>query len=67
MSDEPRTAYLLLHTGERVDCLLEREGEEWQATPVRHVAKDEVESVYVDVLPPGGTISFLLEEDEDLS
>ena len=67
VSKEPRDAFVVMKTGEKVPCLLEKIGpNEWQATPVRHLALVDVETGGVDVLPAGASLSFLIEgEDPD--
>jgi hypothetical protein len=62
VSDEPRDAFVILRDGERVPCLLEKIGpNEWQATPVRKLDLEEVETGGVDVLPAWASLSFLIE------
>jgi hypothetical protein len=65
-SPEPSEAYLTLKSGERVQCLIEKMGPlEWQLVPVRNVALVEIASSDVDLIPAGGTISFILDEEEE--
>jgi len=62
MSEAPGTAYMVTHDGERVECLLEQVGaREWQATPVRDVDRDEIKHAFIDVLPPGCSVTFLIQ------
>ena len=57
----PSSVYLLLRTGEFVDCLLEEIAPNaWQATPVRDVDIEEVVYCHVDELPGGATLALLL-------
>lgn len=63
---EPGDAFVILRGGERVPCLLEQVGpNEWQATPVRRLTLEEVETGGVDVLPAGASLSFLIEGAEE--
>jgi len=58
---EPGEAYLVLHDGERVECLIEKLGPNlWQAVPVRDVAVEEVDQAYVDVVPGNSSVDFLI-------
>ncbi len=62
MRRQPREAYLVLRSGERVGCLLEKTGRRrWQATPVRDVSVDEVEQAFVDVVPRRSSVDFVLQ------
>ena len=64
-ASEPRDAFVILRDGERVPCLLEEiRPNEWQATPVRRLSLDEVETGGVDVLPAGASLSFLIESED---
>ena len=63
MKTVPTEAWLLLHTGERVECLLEQlDSRTWQATPVRAVSCSEIAQASVDVLPGNSQITFILED-----
>lgn len=62
MNEEPKTAYLTLRDGEKVECLVEETAPNtWQGVPHRDVHIDEVASAYIDVLPPGGEFSFVIQ------
>ena len=58
---EPHEAWIITKDGEKVPCLLEEiEPSKWQATPVRDVCIDEVDSAGVDLLPAQSSIRFML-------
>lgn len=61
----PSVAYVETWEGERVECLLELVAPcQWQATPVRKVAREELSAASVDILPPKHSVAFVLEGDE---
>ena len=64
MSDEPSNVFLITKDGEEVPCLLELVAfNKWQATPVRAVSPEDVQTASIDVLPAGASMSFVLEPE----
>jgi len=63
LSDVPREAHVVTREGEVVECHLEQTGPlVWLAVPKRSLpANAHPLSGYVDVIPPGGSVRFLLE------
>jgi hypothetical protein len=63
--EEPSEAYLVTRSGERIPCLLERSGPRtWQAVPARDVEREEIAEGYVDVLPAGAEVNFVVGIEE---
>lgn len=61
----PTVAWVDTKEDGRVECLIEQTTiNEWQATPVREVRLSEVETVYVNVIPPKSTVNFVILPDE---
>lgn len=66
MINEPTEAYVQTVDGDRIPCLIEQVGENaWQATPVIDVLMKEVEHMYVNILPGGATIGFILDVERE--
>lgn len=60
-SEQPSRCYVVTTDGETVECLLELiEPLKWQAVPVRNIAPWKVDRLYIDVLPPGGSVEFAM-------
>lgn len=62
-ADAPTTAWITLHDGTRVDCILTRTGpREWIADPVRCVTLGEMGSGHVDKIPPHSSVAFAIHD-----
>ena len=63
---EPTEAYVQTLDGEQIPCLIEQVGEnQWQMTPVIDVDLEDVAEMYVDVLPGGAKVGFVLGTEEE--